>query len=233
MINTDFNIYGFVMLISFLSGILIIIKNCYDKEYNVNEIVTLVIYLFIGFILGGKIYSYFSGNYEKFEFMKLGLSSLGSLIGAFIVLIIYKFQFNKKIEELLYILLPSVVIMYAIGKIGCFFTGCCLGLKYTGLGNIVYHYSNHVTSDYSYFPIQIIESIIFFIVFIYLFVIKRNKDYNVFKITINCFWIKFILDFFRLNHEVKLISFNQITCLVCIILIYLFLALKSRKSLHK
>ena len=233
MFNTSFNLYGFIILVSVLLGLFVIIKNSYDKDYNRVEIIVLTIYLVLGILFGGKTYSFFSGHHKTFEFLSLGLSSLGSLLGSIVMIIIYKFQFKKKIKDLLFILIPGVIIMYATGKIACFVTGCCLGLKYTGFGNIVYHYSNSVSSDYSYFPFQIIESIIFFLIFIYIYFIKKNKKYDIYKLMIACFWIKFSLDFFRLDHETKIISFNQVTCILCIIVISAFLYINKRKSLHK
>lgn len=233
MFKLDFNLYGFIILISFLLGILVIVNNSYDKKYSKVDTLILVIYIIIGFIFGGKIYTYISSNQETFNLLKLGLSSLGSLIGSFIMITIYKFQFKKKIKDLLYILVPAVILMYAVGKIGCFFTGCCLGLKYTGIGHVFYKYSSHVTANYSYFPIQLIESIVFLGIFIYIYFIKKNSKYDIYKLMIVCFSVKFVLDFFRLDHETIFISFNQITCLIFIIIICLFLYLNKRKSLHK
>ena len=217
MFKLDFNLYGFIILISFLLGILVIVNNSYDKKYSKVDTLILVIYIIIGFIFGGKIYTYISSNQETFNLLKLGLSSLGSLIGSFIMITIYKFQFKKKIKDLLYILVPAVILMYAVGKIGCFFTGCCLGLKYTGIGHVFYKYS----------------TIVFLGIFIYIYFIKKNSKYDIYKLMIVCFSVKFVLDFFRLDHETIFISFNQITCLIFIIIICLFLYLNKRKSLHK
>ena len=61
----------------------------------------------------------------------------------------------------------------------------------------------------------------------------KNSKYDIYKLMIVCFSVKFVLDFFRLDHETIFISFNQITCLIFIIIICLFLYLNKRKSLHK
>ena len=66
------------------------------------------------------------------------------------------------------------------------------------------------------FPIQLLESIVFFIIFLITFriVIKdkiNNKSVGI--ITILIFISKFLLDFLRYTHMKKLISFNQIMCI--------------------
>ena len=73
--------------------------------------------------------------------------------------------------------------MYAVGKIGCFFAGCCYGIEYNGFLNVTYNYSAIAPKGISLFPIQLLESIVFLIIFLYTF-IKFHKvdiDKNIFS----------------------------------------------------
>ena len=222
MVDSNIDFYNVAILLSFLFGMNVIVRNCIKKKYSNDEIIILVVYMLIGFIIGGKYYTYISHDYETFNFFNLGLSSLGSLIGGLIMIIIYKF------DDMLYILIPAVLLLYGIGKIGCFLTGCCLGLKYNGLFKITYNYSSVVSNEYSYFPVQIIESIVFLILFVYIYIVKKNKKYDVYKLIIISFVIKFLLDFLRLNHEYEIISFNQIICILCVIIVSLYLFIRKK-----
>lgn len=58
------------------------------------------------------------------------------------------------------IFIYAAPLMYSIGKIGCFLSGCCEGFVYNGIGSVSYNYVPNPTG-LSYFPIQIIESITF------------------------------------------------------------------------
>ena len=58
-------------------------------------------------------------------------------------------------------------LLYAVGKIGCFIAGCCYGIEYYGIGNVVYNYvPKSEIIGLHLFPIQIVESIVFFLIFI-------------------------------------------------------------------
>ena len=82
--------------------------------------------------------------------------------------------------------------MYAIGKIGCFLVGCCYGIKYSGIFSVVYNYSLHAPVGVSLFPIQLVESIVFLLIFIYMLNKKLQNKFNTQTIGISL-CVKFIL----------------------------------------
>ena len=57
--------------------------------------------------------------------------------------------------------MPNLVLIYSISKIGCFFSGCCKGVLLSNGKNL---------------PIQLIESIINFV--IYIIIIKNYKNFK-------------------------------------------------------
>ena len=168
---------------------------------------------------GEKLYSYLSNptNYNyQFNILKVGFSSVGAVIGIIIMPILYIKLFKSNIKTLTETFICSIPLIYSIGKIACFLTGCCYGINYNGPFSITYHYSPDNNNGISLFPIQLLESIVFFIIFLITFriVIKdkiNNKSVGI--ITILIFISKFLLDFLRYTHMKKLISFNQIMCI--------------------
>ena len=97
----------------------------------------------------------------------MGLSSYGAVIGLIVMLFLYSKQHKKKFKDLLFAIMPSIPLMYGIGKIGCFLVGCCYGIKYYGPLSITYNYSPSAPKDIGLFPIQLLEAIVFIIIFVF------------------------------------------------------------------
>ncbi len=101
--------------------------------------------------------------------------------------------------------MPNLVLIYSISKIGCFFSGCCKGVLLSNGKNL---------------PIQLIESIINFV--IYIIIIKNYKNFknSYQKIGFTCMFFtffKFILEFFRYSNLYEILSISQLMCIVVFI----------------
>jgi phosphatidylglycerol:prolipoprotein diacylglycerol transferase len=123
--------------------------------------------------------------------------------------------------------------MYAIGKIGCFVVGCCYGIEYNGLGNIVYTHSLDAPNHIHLFPVQILETIVFLLIFIYMLNkhFKNKFSWQVLGIIFILSGLaKFILDFFRYSHINQILSVNQLISVVFIIIgIYIYINQRLEK----
>ncbi|MGN1378828.1 MAG: prolipoprotein diacylglyceryl transferase family protein [Bacilli bacterium] len=235
MLNTKLPIYGIMILLSLLSNIVIIIIIYKKYNFTKDEIVGALVYENLGIIFGAKIFTYIQNYnvYDKFNFFTLSLSSYGAVSGAIICLVIFGLQFKKNIKDILYIFTPSMPLMYAIGKIGCFLVGCCYGNKYSSIGSITYKYSTVAPNNVNLFPVQLLESIVFILIFIYLINKMYKNKYGLETIGINfivCGFSKLILDYFRMSHTETFISLNQIISIV-IIIIGIFIYIKNKKML--
>ena len=226
-----------MIILSLLVNIIVVIIVSKKNAYTSDEIISALIYENIGIIYGAKIFSYIQ-NYryiKEFNIFKIGLSSYGGLIGAVIFLLIYKFQFKKTSEEIFFTFMPSIPLMYAIGKIGCYISGCCYGIEYDGIGSVTYKYSLDAPHNVPLFPIQIIETFIFTLIFIYIFnkILKNKFEWNSLgKSIIFCGIAKFILDFLRASHNSKILSLNQCLSIIFII-IGVYLCIKNKRILSK
>lgn len=234
MINTDLPIYSLIILIAFLINIVVICFISYKKNRFNYDLIYLLIFEHIGMIFGAKLYSFFSNpakyNYQ-FDLFKIGFSSVGAVIGIIIMSVIYINLFKSSIKLIIETFICSIPLIYSIGKIACFLTGCCYGIEYNGPLSITYQYSPNNINGISLFPVQLFESIVFFLLFLISFnmVLKdkvNNKSIGIFTIII--FICKFLLDFLRFTHMKNLISFNQIMC-IPFILIGLFLIFSKKE----
>ena len=94
-------------------------------------------------------------------------------------------------------------------------------------GNVVYNYSNSAPDGVNLFPVQLIETSVFLLIFIYMIFKYKKKQFDMkafsFSIIL-CGLAKFILDYFRMSHNGVVISKNQIISIIFILLgIYLYI----------
>lgn len=224
MIDTDLQIYSICIFISFILNIIVI---CLLNKNKDRLIYYMLIYENIGFIYGGKLFTYLTNlnKYDSFDFLRIGFSSLGSLIGGILFLILFCIQFKRNIKETLTLFIKPIPLMYAVGKLGCFLVGCCYGIKYNGPFSIVYNYASNDINGIRLFPVQLIESIVFMIIFILI----MKKKVNVYKTIFICSLSKFLLDALRFKSNNMILSVNQIGCLI-IMIISLILIYKSNEK---
>ena len=205
MFDFNFSIYGFMLFWCLFFNALVILTT-YDRySFNRDEIIGALLYENIGFALGGKI-MYFLFNPEPFSmkiFTNGGFYAYGCFIGMMLCLLLFCLEFKKSIKDMLLMFVTPVPLMYAINKIGCFLNGCCYGINYTGPFSIVYKYSSNAPLGVILFPIQLLDFLSFFSVFIYMYInTLRNKfDFKTLGISfIACGVYKFFLEFLRASH---------------------------------
>lgn len=119
--------------------------------------------IFCSFI-GGKILSFISRpeayfpseKYNMYSILSLGFVFYGGLIGALIAIIIVCEGNIKEILSVTDTMLRLIPIGQAIGRIGCFFNGCCYGKAYEGLFAIRYPIAGKMIEV---FPTWFVEAI--------------------------------------------------------------------------
>ncbi|HAN20974.1 MAG: hypothetical protein A2Y15_03175 [Clostridiales bacterium GWF2_36_10] len=182
----------------------------------------IIIYALLGGAIGAKlpilIYNYkilFSYP-ENINLLISGKTIVGGLIGGFLAVFLVKRRFKIELKTGNDIAAPAAFGM-AIGRLGCFFGGCCYGIEspqFLGVdfGDGIYRY-----------PTQIYELIFdlgLFVLFLYL---KRTKELRpgvLFKYLLNAYFIfRFLIEFVRDTETILGISYYQILCSLCLIFI--------------
>lgn len=213
--NINFPIYYVMILLSLIISLIYIFKAL--KENNINIIYNYSLLYMISAFIFGILFTLIS-HLPKIE---IGLTSYGCGIGVIILSLILRKYLN--INDLFKYTIISLPLTYSIAKIGCFFTGCCVGIPYSGILSITYIDKSNI----SLFPIQLLETIVFFIVFLICNKLKNKK--NIIYITlIMCSICKFLLDFLRYEHIYKPITINQI---ISILIIEFIVILYKKKKL--
>lgn len=206
--------YGLIIFIGLFIGAIIAIQY-FSKFFDIKkeDIFFCILYAVIGVGIGAKLL-YILTNipflienynnldlYETFiQMLKGGFVFYGGLIGGILGIFIYSKQFKISFKNLLLIILPVVPLIHSIGRIGCLCAGCCYGMEYHGFGAITFHNSFFAPNNVPLFPMQIVESICNFLIFLIILVTYKRflgtyKTVGLYLVLYSI--VRFILEFFR------------------------------------
>ena len=223
--RNNFPFYGIIIVFSIIIGMLYIYINLKKDGYKNKQILLyFIMYIAFAFICG-KMYTVLA--YGENDILSAGLSAYGGLIGVVIGSIIFEriLPTDGKIIEYTILSLPLV---YGLTKIACFIVGCCGGVPYNGIFKIKYVDVLNIWQ----FPIQIVETIIFLLIFIVCHFSKKNNNINyIVMILVSTF--KFLLEFLRYDHINTLITRNQMFSIILLfITIIVYIVNKNKKSIN-
>ncbi|MCL2383593.1 MAG: prolipoprotein diacylglyceryl transferase [Oscillospiraceae bacterium] len=213
--------YAIMILIAFVISLMVLLKT--SGKLKKIDILCSYSYSILGFIVGAKILSFLDNNMEG-NVLNSGYAFVGGVIGSVLAIAIYSKQFNIKLKELLSNYIVIYPLIYSIGKIGCLLGNCCFGKQHNGLFYIRQEIDENIVNV---FPIQIVETVIMFILFVILLRYKsRNnselKLISVFLIGFGLF--RFIIDYFRyLRNTIFMnLTLSQMLCILFVLMgIYL------------
>jgi len=210
-------LYGTMIIIGFAIGVFLSKRRAYIYGIKSEDIVFSMSYSAIGVLIGAKLFYFFPfipelinhpDKYIENPFMAIwiffgGYVFYGGLIGGIIAVIIYAKVYKINIFKMLNIIIPVVPLIHAFGRVGCFFAGCCYGKEYHGVFSVSFDYNSwspHL-HEVSRYPVQLMESGINLILFVFLYFYsskKRKEGLNNFGIyLISYSVIRFIMEFFR------------------------------------
>ncbi|MDR1401014.1 MAG: prolipoprotein diacylglyceryl transferase [Endomicrobium sp.] len=206
--------YGFFVALAFMAAIFYLsysIKKTREKLIQYDELYSLFTYMAVFAILGARSLFIFV-NLRDFVLYPLdvlkiwngGLVYYGGFISAAIFTLIYAKKKKMMIFNLGDFFVPALALGHAIGRIGCFFAGCCYGKETNLPWAVVFtdKYSLAVRGVYIH-ATQLYESIVNFILFMFLhFYSKKNtKVPGMAFVTYLVIYAtsRFIIEFFRDN----------------------------------
>ena len=221
----SFPIYGILLILSMVIGVsyyLFLLR----KSIKLDLLVLLGLVSIAFMIFCGKLFTIISGTNEL-NIFKIGLSSYGGVFGLLLSSFCFGKIYGKEQKKIFVCSILVLPLIYSIGKLGCFLVGCCHGILYDGIFSVTYG----DISGISYFPVQLVESIIFLILFIIAIVLYFKKNPYVGEMVVCfCSFSKGMLDFLRYGHVGFSISINQVVSLL-LFCVSIFLIFKKRKRL--
>lgn len=201
--------YGLMIAIGVILAVIMGMKRAEKKGLIGEEILNMGIICVIFGFLGAKIL-FVLENFR--QFLKDPLSVIGSsgfvvyggIIVGVISIIIYCRIKNYSFFRYFDILMPSVSLGQALGRLGCLGAGCCYGKETDAFWGIVFTDSPYAPNNVSLIPTQIISSAGNFVIMIILilFAGKAKKVGDVGALYLLLYGIgRFCIEFLRENEQ--------------------------------
>ena len=247
----NFNIYWYsiFILLGVISAYFLIINESKKHNINKNDMTDIIFYTLIVVIIGARIYyvifNLYYYIYNPSEILKVyngGLAIHGGIISGIIFLYYYVKRKNLNFLRILDIVSPGIIIAQGIGRWGNFFNKEAYG-SMTTLSNLKkLHIPSFIINGMKidgnyYYPTFFFESILCFIGFIIIMLIRKNKNIKLgLQIGFYFIWYGIIRFFIEILRQDSLMLFNiKMAQVVSILLIIvgIILIIKSKEKYIK
>ena len=212
LFGKEIPLYGIFYYLGIAIAGVVAVLLCKKKNIERYDFVYSAVYSLIGATIGAKLL-FIVVSIEEIIELQLSLEAIikggfvfyGGLIGGILGLLIYVKEFKLKFLPFADLYATVLPLGHAFGRIGCFFAGCCYGIPYDGPFSYTYHYSIGTTpTEIPLLPIQLIEAITLFWIFIITLIIFQ-KNFSCGTVTTVYIFsysiIRFVLEFFRGDKE--------------------------------
>lgn len=209
--------YGSIIAIGLVLGIILATFLANQYGYMKFDVILSTILASVGIMVGAKLlymltvipsiiqHASYSKEHvpEVISYLFGGYVFYGGLIGALIAYNYYCKGMHYSFLRFSNIIAPSIPLVHAFGRIGCFMGGCCYGIHYDGPLSVTFPKNEFVESlgTEPRFPVQLLEAAINFLLFLVLFTYakkKVRKDGCMLGIYFICYAIiRFSLEFLR------------------------------------
>ena len=250
MIDTNnFSVFG-IAPYYFFAGLGLVfafafyILNVSFSGKNVNKHAIILFLSFIGLGIGAVAFGCLSkiciAIYTNSSILSafasgVGIVFYGGMTGFVFTFMLLQKKLNKTVDRtVVNILAVSIPLFHAFARVGCFFAGCCYGSELNTFISVNYILRGS-SEIISVFPVQLVEAILNFVLFLVLwYILKKHSDKVILPIYLFSYAIyRFLLEFLRgdtYRGKFGLLSFSQIYSLLIIITIVLFRFRKDRKN---
>lgn len=236
--------YGVMLTVAFVVGLALTVRQARKEGIAPEKIVDLGFYLLLSAIVGSRLhftvfeYRYYLDNPLRiFKIWEGGLILYGGVILSILTGIYYIKKKGLPLWKVADISAPYTALSIAIGRLGCFSSGCCYG-KETHIPWAVTFRDPHSLArlNLPLHPTQLYESGGTFIIFLFLIVLRKRKDFDG-----QLFWLfiflyvvlRSILEFFRAEEVRRALIFGMshsqlIGIPLAVFAIYMLFRLKKR-----
>lgn len=186
ILNVSFNflgmnvsVYGLLMAVGFIVAFFVC-NYLFKKSGEFKKDITfdLLLIIFPLSILGARIYYcvFSEVDFSFVEFLQIwngGLAIYGGIIGGFIGVLIYAIAKKINILKLTDVIASGLILAQGIGRIGCYFGGCCYGVEVTNPSLMWFPFSVMIDGTWHYSTF-FYESAWNFLGFIILFIVYNK-----------------------------------------------------------
>lgn len=178
--------YGLFVALGFIAGILIAIKLGKAVGITSNSVMDMGFIIILSGLIGSRLvyiiinFSHYVENpLDSIKLWQGGLVFSGGLVAAIIMLLLYVKHHKHNIWTIVDIWAPAAAIGQAIGRIGCFFAGCCYGQPTDHAWGIIFTNPKSIaTLNIPLHPTQLYSSFSSFIIFAILIILNSKKKFE-------------------------------------------------------
>ena len=174
LFGAEITYYGLLIAISMALGVYVACKNAKLRGLTSDDFIIAACYVLPLAIIGARLY-YVIG--EIFRIWDGGLAVYGGVIGGAIGVALFCLIHKKNFLDVADVIAPSLILGQAIGRIGCYFAGCCYGIEVTDPNFMWFPLSTVINGEW-HLSTFFYESIWNFIVFAILMVLLRKDKYR-------------------------------------------------------
>ncbi|MDR1111611.1 MAG: prolipoprotein diacylglyceryl transferase [Deltaproteobacteria bacterium] len=242
--------YGLFVAVGIFTALLLFYKTAKFRNINSNSLINFGFILIILGIIGSRVF-YVIFHWPEFRehswfnlvaFWRGGLMFQGGFLVALSLSPLLLNLFGLKFWATADVVAPSLALGQGIGRIGCFFAGCCYGTV-TSAGNplsVVFPGNSLAPANVHLWPSQLFESAGLILLFIFLLIsLKKNKQTMYYGLISSYYLcgtgvLRFVVDFFRDDDRgVKLFGFPPTSIIAISIFIVGIILLIDFNSRYK
>ena len=129
--------YGFIIACAIALGIFLACKNGKLRGLKTDDLLVAACYVIPIAIIGARAYyvlftlEEYTSFWDVFKIWDGGLAVYGSVIGGAIGVLLYCLIHKRNFFDIADVIVPSLILGQAVGRIGCYFSGCCYGIEVT------------------------------------------------------------------------------------------------------
>ena len=248
LLGREIPLYGLMFLLGAMLAAVAALILAKVRKITVFDLACSVVYVMFGSFLGAKLVfiivtlpKIIELNLSWQSFVFGGFVFYGGLLGGGTALILYTHRYRDE-TDLFDVYAAVLPLGHALGRVGCFFAGCCYGIPYSGRWAHTYTESAGMTPlGVPLLPIQLIESaglvLLFAVQMVLFFTIGKNKN-GINAVTYLTVYpvMRFIIEFFRGDLErgrAGVFSTSQIISIALVLVTAAVLLYRKRRGSAK
>ncbi|QTA88618.1 prolipoprotein diacylglyceryl transferase [Desulfonema magnum] len=178
--------YGLFIALGFLAGISVAKKEAVRVGEDPDKMMDICFYILISAIIASRLFyvvvnleMFLSAPLDIFKIWNGGLVFYGGFIGAAVTAFIYLKKHRMPLWKTLDILAPSLALGHFLGRIGCFFAGCCYGKVCHLPWAITFsHPDSLAPTGIPLHPTQLYSALNNLMIFGFLWLFRRRKKFD-------------------------------------------------------
>jgi phosphatidylglycerol:prolipoprotein diacylglycerol transferase len=172
--------YGALLATAFIAGIYVAMRSAEKEGIKPEFIADLGILIILSSILGARLFyivfydlqNTLENPSQLFTFQQTGLVFYGGLILAIGAGVAFCRRKKVSVPVIMDVTAPSIALGQAIGRVGCFMSGCCYGAPTLAAWGVNFPHLDHARH-----PTQLYESLATFAIFLFLMFFRKRKTH--------------------------------------------------------